>query len=102
MLNVSLMLVIDATKEEGDAHVDTVVPLLAPRGVLMTVKKTAYTPSTGVVREGPAPFVRIIARPRAGPQRVRPDRPGKKPLTMLREIIAYFPALPTTSYAHGC
>jgi hypothetical protein len=51
MLNVSLMLVIDATKEEGDAHEDTVVPLLAQGGVLMTVKKTAYTPSTGMVRE---------------------------------------------------
>jgi hypothetical protein len=97
MLNVSLMLVIDATKEKGDAHEDTVVPLLAQGGVLMTVKKAVYTPSTGVVREGPALFVRIIARPRAGRHRVRPDRPGKKPLTMLREIIAYFPALPTTS-----
>jgi hypothetical protein len=39
MLNLSLMLVIDATKEEGDAHVDTVVPLLAPRGVLMTSRR---------------------------------------------------------------
>jgi hypothetical protein len=97
MLNLSLMLVIDATKEEGDAHQDTVVPLLAPQDVLMTVKKTAYAPSTGVVREGRSLFVRIIAGPRAGRHRVRPDRPGKKPLTMLREIIAYFPALPTTS-----